>query len=143
MKSLLGATLISLVSLSGNMLLNNGPEPASTMDKTTSFGGACLDCLGPTLDDACETGFKPACEIKTGFCLKATFTSLTVDYCVPVPSGTGYRGCNTYAPKTCVEISTCTGCGLNNLCTNCGPASTEEKPTECSTIPYDVCPLGA
>lgn len=143
MKSFASITLIGFVSFFGNVIPERGPEPATAMDKTTTFGGACFECLGLTADDACKPGFLPPCQQKTGFCLKHTFTNLSVNYCKTVAAGTGFKGCRAYTPQVCVRIKTCTGCTAGNPCVNCGPETTEDKTTECSIVPFDFCdPVG-
>ncbi len=115
-------------------------SPASRQDLTGVFGGQCFDCIPPTADPTCAPGFLPACKQENGFCRKHAFTSLTVRYCKTVADGTGFQGCMAYDPQTCVTVNTCTQCAAPNPCTNCGPDSTEEKPTKCTIVPYAFCP---
>jgi hypothetical protein len=141
MRVIFGTVILSISTIIASYSLTKASEcePASAKDTIETFGGACLDCRGPLVGPACKPGFLPACQQGAGFCVSYTFTSIATDFCMNVADGTGFKGCNTYTPKPCVRIKTCTGCAAAAPCTNCGVETTEDKSTECSIIPYARC----
>jgi len=133
----LGLVLLAVVSVSGWGHVQPALIQASEADLSLT-GGECFDCIPLTADPACKTGFKPACDKKTGFCMKYTFTGLSVRYCKVQATG-GFKGCTSFDSQVCVRIRTCTTCDNTNPCTNCGAESTEDKTTKCTIVPYAPC----
>ena len=140
MRMLMAGMLSLTIVYTAHGNINRDLSAAVGSDLRASVGGACSVCLGSTYDVACNTGFKPACEQQTGFCVKYTFTGINVDYCRAAAVGEkGSEDCNAHTPQVCVRIRTCTGCAAADPCTNCGPESTEDKPTKCKLDPYKPC----
>ncbi len=132
--------VMGLITIAGWMSQSKSIQSADSRELVGKMGGACYACLGATEDPACKTGFLPACEQHTGFCVKYTFTGIKVDYCRDAAPGEGGTvGCRTDTPQVCVRIKTCSTCDKTAPCTNCGPESTEDKPTHCNLIPYAPC----
>lgn len=136
-----------------SLLLGLVDPPESSVASTSAkslmgiYGGDCVDCMPPKDDAYCDgTGedAPPPCQpSKSGsFCLKTTYHDIVVMFCSPILQGSGYKGCETHSPAACVTQNTCSTCN-GGQCTNCGPDSVEEKPTDCTTIPYDTCEVGA
>lgn len=113
-----------------------GFKPTNDLELAAARGGEdCWKCTTDTI--TCKLPYY--CEQhsqKPGVYIEVVYTGIEPEYCLQVAKGQlGKRGCNSTVPKDCVKASTCTG-KTGGKCTGCGPASTEQKPTDCKTSGY-------
>lgn len=120
--------------------------PAMTFDRATAAdlhsarGGACHYCVGQP--EACRDakatdnppGISHPCQREApGVYSKWVGTGIVQKFCADIPIGTdGKTDCKSDTPKDCVNVYTCT----DAKCTNCGPPSAEQKPTNCTMKGY-------
>jgi len=107
-------------------LQSNCLKSPSVGELARTVGGACYRTAW---NNYCKES-KPCSPTGSGTWYKRVGQGIEQEFCYDLElfgtPGNGRRGCTTIDYQDCVKFWQCT----DSACTNCGPASTERKPTD-------------